>query len=90
MVVDLPAARVCRKRAPVHASLRNRASMTSLPAMVGGPAEEAPEHEWRLTMALALEQLPSGACLVVRGADGREWFISPAGQAASHTLRKVA
>jgi len=49
-----------------------------LNTVVEGRVKAALEREWRITMALALRQLPRGMCIVGRDESGREWFIGPA------------
>jgi len=91
MIVDLPAAYVGLKKASARASRRDSASLPGvLSVLAEGRTRVALEREWRLTMALALRELPSGTCLVARDATGREWYIGPAGQAAAQMLRKAA
>jgi hypothetical protein len=90
MVVDLPATQVCGKRAPLRASLQDCTKLPTLGILPKGRVKAAPEGEWHLTMAFALEHLPSGSRLVVRDASGREWCICPASQPTSQVLRRVA
>lgn len=90
VVVELPAASVGAGRASAHAS---RQGVTGLPGALRIGAdhiEVASEGEWRLTLALALNQMASGSSLVVRDASGRDWYIAPASQAAAHSLREAA
>jgi hypothetical protein len=49
-----------------------------LHVLATGRANSAQEREWRITMALALRQLPPGMCVTGRDASGRDWFIGPA------------
>jgi hypothetical protein len=49
-----------------------------LNTLATGYANSQHEREWRITMALALRQLPPGMCVVGRDTSGREWFIGPA------------
>lgn len=91
MVVDLPVAHVGTGPGSAHAARQDGMGLLSVvPVMAEGHINVAREREWRLTIALALEQLPSGACLVVRDASGREWSIGPAGQAVARSLREAA
>jgi len=53
-------------------------------SLTGVHAAAAKECEWRLTLALALDQMPSGSSLVIRDASGRDWCIGPAGIAEQH------
>jgi hypothetical protein len=90
VVVDLPAAYVGIGQASGHAC---RQGVTGLPGVlspVAGHIEVASEGEWRLTLALALDQMPSGSSMVVRDASGRDWYIAPASQAVAHSLREAA
>ena len=91
MVIDLPAAYVGVKKASAHASRRDSSGLAGvLSAVAEGHTKVALEREWRLTMALALRQLPSGLCLVVREANGRGWYIGPADPAITHKLKEAA
>jgi hypothetical protein len=78
MAVNLPAARTARPARDNSA----RAPGTLL-RLVAGRGGAVPEPGWRLAMAAALGQLPSGACLTVRDTDGREWCIGPAARATA-------
>ena len=91
MVVDLLAGRAGIKQAAVRASLPDGPGLPGVPTMLAGShARVAPDREWRSTMARALEQLPSGSCLVIRDASGREWHIGPASRAVARSLREAA
>lgn len=83
MVVDLPAAYVGLRQASARAA-RNDATR------VPGRNKVALESEWRVTMAVALRQLPPGACLTVRDSDGREWYVGPAAQPRAARFREAA
>lgn len=50
----------------------------------------ASASEQQLALAMALRQLPSGTCLIVRDVSGREWSIKPARQASVIELRGAA
>jgi hypothetical protein len=88
VIVDLPVAYAPVKRSPAHASRPGVTSLRDVPAL--GLATATANCEWRLTLALALNQMPSGSSLLVRDASGRDWHIAPAGQAAVQSLRKAA
>jgi len=91
VIVNLPAAYVGYKKASAQASRQDGTGLLGvLSVLAEGRTRVTLEREWRLTMALALKQLPSGACLMARDASGREWYIGPADQAISHKLREVA
>jgi hypothetical protein len=51
--------------------------------LVDDGAKGTPGGRWELTIAAALGQLPSGACLTVRDSNGREWYVSPAAWAVA-------
>jgi len=91
VVVDLPvayggvsqiSARVARDHGTSGAGV--------LKALVNGRTKVALEREWRLTMAVALRELPSGTCLTVRDSDGREWYVGPAAEAGVVGFRGAA
>jgi hypothetical protein len=90
VVVDLPVIQARRKQVPGHASQQCRTGHAPVTMLAERRAKAASAIEWRLDLALALKQLPSGSCLVVRDASGREWSISPASQIGSSQLRKAA
>jgi hypothetical protein len=91
VVVDLPAAYIGLKQASARAGRSDGTQMPGvLRALVDGRTKVTMEREWRLTMALALKQLPAGSCLTVRDSDGREWYVGPADQVRSTRLREAA
>lgn len=90
MVVDLSVIHASGKQVPGHASQQCRAGHAPVTMLSKRRVKVPPAVEWRLDLALALKQLPSGSCLVMRDASGREWSISPASQIGSSQLRKAA
>lgn len=89
MVLDLPAAYVGCKAA--RAARRDMTSMAGvLSAAVECRAKVALEREQRLTVALALKQLPAGACLVIRDMNGRKLYLGPADQPIAIKMREAA
>jgi hypothetical protein len=74
MVVDLPAARVGPR----------------LLMLVDNRARAALDHGWERDVAAALGQLPSGACLTVRDASGREWHVRPAARARAASFDEAS
>lgn len=89
MVVDLPVIQAGGKQVPGHFQ-QCRTGHAPVTMLAERRVKAASVVEWRLDLALALKQLPSGSCLVVRDASGREWSISPASQIGSSQLRKAA
>ena len=90
MIVDLPVAYAPVKRSSAHASRQGIAGPRGVPVLGRGHATAASNRDWRLTLALALSQMPSGSSLVVRDASGRDWHIAPAAPAAIQSLREAA
>jgi hypothetical protein len=88
VIVDLPVAYAPVKRSSARASRPGVTSPRDVPVL--GLATVTANREWRLTLALALNQMPSGSSLLVRDASGRDWHIAPAGQAAVQSLREAA
>lgn len=69
MVVNLPAARTARPA---------RDNSACVPGTLLTLVADRVRGGWPLSMAAALGQLPSGACLTIRDTDGREWYVGPA------------
>jgi hypothetical protein len=91
VIVDLPVAYDGLGQASARVARNDGTSVPGvLQALVNGRTKVALEREWRLTMAVALRQLPSGACLTVRDSDGREWYVGPAAQAGVASFREAA
>ncbi len=90
VIADLPVAYAPFQRASVDAPPQRVSSLRVVPMLSRGHATAASNHEWRLTLALSLNQMPSGSNLVIRDASGRDWRIAPAGQAAVQSLREAA
>jgi len=90
VVVDLPAAYVGAGQASGHASRQGVTGLPGVLSLVAGHLDVASEGQWRLTLALALDQMPSGSSMVVRDASGRDWYIAPASQAVARSLREAA
>lgn len=60
---------------------RNTTDLLRTSAVVNRGRKVAPGHEQSQALAMALGQLPSGTCLIVRDMSGREWCIKPHCQA---------
>jgi hypothetical protein len=91
MVVDLPAAYIGIKQVSARAARRDGTYVPGvLSALVDGRTKVSLEREWRLTMAVALKQLPSGACLTVRDIHGREWYVGPAAEVGAARFTEAA
>jgi hypothetical protein len=91
MVIDLPAAYVGLKKASAHAGRQDRTALPRvLTVLAEGHVKVNIEREQRLTLATALKHMPSGTCLVIRDDSGREWYIGPAGQPITMSLRNAA
>lgn len=91
MVVDLAAARAGLRPAPGGAARDDGTRMPGvLVTLADGRPGTAPERGWRVALATALGQLPSGARLTVRDSDGREWCVAPAVQARAASFREAA
>jgi hypothetical protein len=84
VVVDLPVARAGLRRVSARPA-RGNGSRTAggLLMLVDDGAKAVLERGWELTIAAALGQLPSGACLTVRDPNGREWYVGPAAPATA-------
>jgi len=85
MAVNLPAARIARP-----ARDNSARGPGTLLRLVADRGRTVPDPGWRLAMATALGQLPSGACLTVRDTEGREWCIAPAARATATSFREAA
>ncbi len=90
MVADLPATYVGITRAARAFRRESRDVQSVLSVLAEGRTKVALEREWRLTVALALKQLPAGVCVLARDPSGCEWYIGPADQAVVHQMREVA
>ena len=91
MVIDLPAAYAGISQLSARPARNDGTRVPGvLSALVDGRTKVALEREWRRTMAVALRELPSGASLMVRDSDGREWYVGPAAQDRAASLRGVA
>lgn len=90
MIVDLPVAHADVERASARASQRDVTGLRGVLSLAGAHAAAAPECEWRLALALALNQMSSGSSLVIRDACGRDWYIAPASQGVARSLGKAA
>jgi hypothetical protein len=90
VVVDLPVAHVRAERATARAARQDITVMREVLSLAGVHAAAAQECEWRLTLALVLDELRSGSSLVIRDASGRDWRIAPAGHAEARSLRRAA
>ena len=91
MAVDLPAVYVGLRTASAQASKQDGVIFLGVRAApVEGCAMAALERERSLSLAHALKQLPSGACLMIRDESGREWYIRPADRAMAHRLGRAA
>ncbi len=89
MVVDLTAARVGLRPASGRAARDDGPRVPGVLALVDGRSGMALKRGWRVAMAAALGQLPSGACLTIRDSDGREWYVGPAAPAKAASFRKA-
>lgn len=91
MVLDLPAAYVGYKAGAARAARRDMTSMAGvLSALVECRAKVALEREQRLTVALALKQLPAGSCLAIRDMNGRKLYLGPVEAPIAIKMREAA